>query len=81
MIIRHYDDLLLVQHFPFLLDHKCLDLGVNQRADLKDLQLHEAAMLAGLPQGPNIYDPTKKENVERASVIHFFFCYITMSIH
>ena len=26
--------------------------------DLKDLQLHEAAMLAGLP-GPNIYDPTK----------------------
>ncbi|MCU5704959.1 PBP1A family penicillin-binding protein [Bacillus wiedmannii] len=35
--------------------------------DLKDLQLHEAAMLAGLPQGPNIYDPTKKENVERAT--------------
>ncbi len=28
--------------------------------DLKDLQLHEAAMLADLPQGPNIYDPTKK---------------------
>ncbi|MCV5540445.1 hypothetical protein OFN30_34485, partial [Escherichia coli] len=24
-------------------------------------------MLAGLPQGPNIYDPTKKENVERAT--------------
>ncbi|PFJ12132.1 penicillin-binding protein [Bacillus cereus] len=35
--------------------------------DLKDLQLHEAAMLAGLPQGPNIYDPTKQENVERAT--------------
>ncbi|MEK4600937.1 PBP1A family penicillin-binding protein [Bacillus sp. FSL L8-0099] len=35
--------------------------------DLKDLQLHEAAMLAGLPQGPNIYDPTKPENVERAT--------------
>ncbi len=35
--------------------------------DLKDLQLHEAAMLVGLPQGPNIYDPTKKENVERAT--------------
>ncbi|MED1091476.1 PBP1A family penicillin-binding protein [Bacillus paramycoides] len=34
--------------------------------DLKQLQLHEAAMLAGLPQGPNIYDPTKPENVERA---------------
>ncbi|MCU5375621.1 PBP1A family penicillin-binding protein [Bacillus cereus] len=35
--------------------------------DLKDLQLHEAAMLAGLPQGPNIYDPTKQDNVERAT--------------
>ncbi|ABS21594.1 PBP1A family penicillin-binding protein [Bacillus cytotoxicus] len=35
--------------------------------DLKDLKLHEAAMLAGLPQGPNIYDPTKKENVQRAT--------------
>ncbi|KEK22716.1 penicillin-binding protein 1A [Bacillus gaemokensis] len=35
--------------------------------DLKDLKLHEAAMLAGLPQGPNIYDPTKKNNVERAT--------------
>ncbi|MGE7882543.1 PBP1A family penicillin-binding protein [Bacillus sp. NPDC094077] len=35
--------------------------------DLKQLQLHEAAMLAGLPQGPNIYDPTKPENVERAT--------------
>ncbi|NWK70564.1 PBP1A family penicillin-binding protein [Bacillus paramycoides] len=37
------------------------------RKDLKQLQLHEAAMLAGLPQGPNIYDPTKPENVERAT--------------
>ncbi len=35
--------------------------------DLKDLKLHEVAMLAGLPQGPNIYDPTKKENVQRAT--------------
>ncbi|WP_002149290.1 PBP1A family penicillin-binding protein [Bacillus cereus] len=35
--------------------------------DLKDIQLHEAAMLAALPQGPNIYDPTKSENVERAT--------------
>ncbi|MDM5461745.1 MULTISPECIES: PBP1A family penicillin-binding protein [Bacillus cereus group] len=35
--------------------------------DLKDIQLHEAAMLAALPQGPNIYDPTKPENVERAT--------------
>ncbi|KFN04277.1 PBP1A family penicillin-binding protein [Bacillus clarus] len=35
--------------------------------DLQDLKLHEAAMLAGLPQGPNIYDPTKPENVERAT--------------
>ncbi|MED4710212.1 PBP1A family penicillin-binding protein, partial [Bacillus pseudomycoides] len=35
--------------------------------DLKDLKLHEAAMLAGLPQGPNIYDPTKKENIDRAT--------------
>ncbi|WP_243521381.1 PBP1A family penicillin-binding protein [Bacillus pseudomycoides] len=35
--------------------------------DLKDLKLHEAAMLAGLPQGPNIYDPTKDENIDRAT--------------
>ncbi|MEY8349593.1 PBP1A family penicillin-binding protein [Bacillus cereus] len=35
--------------------------------DLKDLKLHEAAMLAGLPQGPNIYDPTKEENIDRAT--------------
>ncbi|MBY0595423.1 PBP1A family penicillin-binding protein [Bacillus bingmayongensis] len=35
--------------------------------ELKDLKLHEAAMLAGLPQGPNIYDPTKKENIDRAT--------------
>ncbi|MDM5192900.1 PBP1A family penicillin-binding protein [Bacillus hominis] len=35
--------------------------------DLKDIQLHEAAMLAGLPQGPNIYDPTKPDNFERAT--------------
>ncbi|MBE7103133.1 PBP1A family penicillin-binding protein [Bacillus cereus] len=35
--------------------------------DLKDIQLHEAAMLAGLPQGPNIYDPTKPDNVDRAT--------------
>lgn len=35
--------------------------------DLKDLKLHEAAMLAGLPQGPNKYDPTKPENVDAAT--------------
>ncbi|WJE54153.1 PBP1A family penicillin-binding protein [Bacillus cereus] len=35
--------------------------------DLKELKLHEAAMLAGLPQGPNIYDPTKEENIDRAT--------------
>ncbi|PFE04269.1 penicillin-binding protein [Bacillus cereus] len=35
--------------------------------ELKDLKLHEAAMLAGLPQGPNMYDPTKKENIDRAT--------------
>ncbi|PEB48632.1 penicillin-binding protein [Bacillus pseudomycoides] len=35
--------------------------------ELKDLTLPEAAMLAGLPKGPSIYDPTKPENVERAT--------------
>ncbi|MEH6851391.1 penicillin-binding protein 1A [Bacillus sp. 491mf] len=35
--------------------------------DLKDLKLHEAAMLAGLPQGPNNYDPTKPQNVKAAT--------------
>ncbi|MDM5154873.1 PBP1A family penicillin-binding protein [Bacillus sp. DX1.1] len=34
--------------------------------ELKDLTLPEAAMLAGLPKGPSIYDPTKQQNVERA---------------
>lgn len=32
--------------------------------ELKELELHEMAMLAGLPQSPNGYDPTK--NPERA---------------
>ncbi|MEI4800822.1 PBP1A family penicillin-binding protein [Bacillus sp. FJAT-51639] len=35
--------------------------------DLKDLKLNEAAMLAGLPQGPNNYDPTKPQNVKAAT--------------
>ncbi|WP_242217449.1 transglycosylase domain-containing protein [Bacillus cereus group sp. BfR-BA-01380] len=35
--------------------------------ELKDLKLNEAAMLAGLPQGPNNYDPTKPENVKHAT--------------
>ncbi|KYG27216.1 penicillin-binding protein [Bacillus gaemokensis] len=35
--------------------------------ELKDLTLPEAAMLAGLPKGPSIYDPTKPQNVERAT--------------
>ncbi|MFE6139420.1 PBP1A family penicillin-binding protein [Bacillus sp. NPDC057893] len=35
--------------------------------ELKDLTLPEVAMLAGLPKAPNNYDPTKKENVQRAT--------------
>ncbi|EEL50729.1 PBP1A family penicillin-binding protein [Bacillus cereus] len=35
--------------------------------ELKELTLPEAAMLAGLPKGPSIYDPTKPQNVERAT--------------
>lgn len=35
--------------------------------DVEDLELHEAAMLAGLPQSPNNYDPTIPENVEAAT--------------
>ncbi|PEF21442.1 PBP1A family penicillin-binding protein [Bacillus pseudomycoides] len=35
--------------------------------ELKDLTLPQAAMLAGLPKGPSIYDPTKPQNVERAT--------------
>ncbi|MDP7978406.1 transglycosylase domain-containing protein [Bacillus sp. WLY-B-L8] len=35
--------------------------------ELKDLKLNEAAMLAGLPQGPNKFDPTKQENVKAAT--------------
>ncbi|MBO1581623.1 transglycosylase domain-containing protein [Bacillus sp. XF8] len=35
--------------------------------ELKDLTLPEVAMLAGLPKGPSIYDPTKPQNVERAT--------------
>ncbi|PEY37211.1 penicillin-binding protein [Bacillus cereus] len=35
--------------------------------ELKELTLPEVAMLAGLPKGPSIYDPTKPQNVERAT--------------
>ncbi|MBU8918415.1 PBP1A family penicillin-binding protein [Bacillus sp. FJAT-29953] len=35
--------------------------------DLKKLTLSQAAMLAGLPQSPNNYDPTKQENKEAAT--------------
>ncbi|MEC2627824.1 transglycosylase domain-containing protein, partial [Bacillus cereus] len=35
--------------------------------ELKDLTLPEVAMLAGLPKAPNNYDPTKKENVQKAT--------------
>ncbi|GAA3312628.1 hypothetical protein GCM10020331_000800 [Ectobacillus funiculus] len=35
--------------------------------DLKKLTLPQAAMLAGLPQSPNNYDPSKQENVKAAT--------------
>ncbi|WP_342047156.1 transglycosylase domain-containing protein [Bacillus sp. OTU530] len=35
--------------------------------DLKKMTLPQAAMLAGLPQSPNNYDPSKPENVEAAT--------------
>ncbi|MFP5116418.1 transglycosylase domain-containing protein [Bacillaceae bacterium C204] len=35
--------------------------------DLKKLTLAQAAMLAGMPQSPNNYDPTKPENKEAAT--------------
>ncbi|MGG1679989.1 transglycosylase domain-containing protein [Neobacillus sp. NRS-1170] len=35
--------------------------------DLKKMTLSQAAMLAGLPQSPNNYDPTKPENKESAT--------------
>ncbi|PHB86722.1 penicillin-binding protein [Bacillus wiedmannii] len=35
--------------------------------ELKDLTLPEVAMLAGLPKAPNNYDPSKPENVQRAT--------------
>ncbi|HEK9099531.1 TPA: PBP1A family penicillin-binding protein [Bacillus pseudomycoides] len=35
--------------------------------ELKELTLPEVAMLAGLPKGPSIYDPTKQQNIERAT--------------
>ena len=35
--------------------------------DLKELTLPEAAMLAGLPQSPSNYDPTKPENQKAAT--------------
>ncbi|HYK73616.1 MAG TPA: PBP1A family penicillin-binding protein, partial [Pseudoneobacillus sp.] len=39
-------------------------LDVNH---LNKLTLPEAAMIAGLPQSPNNYDPTKPENIENAT--------------
>lgn len=35
--------------------------------DLKNMTLAQAAMIAGLPQSPNKYDPTKPENIEAAT--------------
>ncbi|MED0827889.1 PBP1A family penicillin-binding protein [Bacillus pacificus] len=35
--------------------------------ELKELTLPEVAMLAGLPKAPNNYDPTKTENIQRAT--------------
>ncbi|MGN4668511.1 PBP1A family penicillin-binding protein [Bacillus cereus group sp. MYBK234-1] len=35
--------------------------------ELKDLNLPQIAMLAGLPKGPSIFDPTKQQNIERAT--------------
>lgn len=40
--------------------------GVEANA-LKNLSLAQAAMLAGLPQSPNNYDPTKPENKQEAT--------------
>ncbi|MGH2378907.1 MAG: transglycosylase domain-containing protein [Candidatus Limnocylindria bacterium] len=37
------------------------------KSDLSQLTLAEAALLAGLPQSPSAYDPSKAENVERAT--------------
>ena len=37
--------------------------------DLKDLQLHEVAMLAGLPQRSNIYDPTKRKMLNEQQIV------------
>jgi penicillin-binding protein 1A len=36
--------------------------------NVEDLDVGEAAMLAGLPKGPNNYSPKKKDNAERAKV-------------
>ncbi|MGG7620712.1 transglycosylase domain-containing protein [Bacillus coreaensis] len=40
--------------------------GIGEK-DLKNLTLSQAALLAGLPQSPNNYDPTIPENVEAAT--------------
>ncbi|WP_240620301.1 transglycosylase domain-containing protein, partial [Peribacillus acanthi] len=40
--------------------------GIEEK-DLKKLTLSQAAMLAGLPQSPNHYDPSKPENIEAAT--------------
>ncbi len=34
--------------------------------DVKDLNVGEAALIAGLPKGPNFYSPKKSENYQRA---------------
>jgi penicillin-binding protein 1A len=38
-----------------------------EEGDLQTMTLPQAAMIAGLPQGPNRYDPTKPENIEAAT--------------
>ncbi|KAA0759742.1 PBP1A family penicillin-binding protein, partial [Bacillus sp. AR2-1] len=35
--------------------------------ELKDLTLPEVAMLAGLPKAPNNYNPTKEQNIQKAT--------------
>lgn len=40
--------------------------GIEEK-DLNKMTLAQAAMIAGLPQSPNNYDPTKPENIEAAT--------------
>ncbi|MDT3498360.1 PBP1A family penicillin-binding protein [Bacillus toyonensis] len=37
------------------------------KKELKDLTLPEVAMLAGLPKAPNNYDPSKPQNIQKAT--------------